>query len=258
MIRETSGSRRSAAGEERRLLRLELQSATEAYEATNEELKAAHEEATSMNEELQSANEELETSKEELQSINEELTTVNSQLQAKIVAARGDHQRPREPAEQHRHRRGVPRLEVPRAALHAGGHRSARTHRYRRRPAGHRPRAEIHRRQPVVRCPQRCFNTWCRSNAKSQATAAAGICAARCPIAPPRITSKAWSSPSSTSRASKRSEDRSAQGARTRTGRVRTDAHRRGHRRSTRRQIAVRQPQGLEPLRHESADARSG
>ena len=73
-----------AAGEERRLLRLELQSATEAYEATNEELKAAHEEATSMNEELQSANEELETSKEELQSINEELTTVNSQLQSKI------------------------------------------------------------------------------------------------------------------------------------------------------------------------------
>ena len=73
------------AGEERRLLRLELQSATEAYEATNEELKAAHEEATSMNEELQSANEELETSKEELQSINEELTTVNNQLQSKII-----------------------------------------------------------------------------------------------------------------------------------------------------------------------------
>ncbi len=70
--------------EERRLLRLELQSTTEAYEATNEELKAAHEEATSMNEELQSANEELETSKEELQSINEELTTVNAQLQVKI------------------------------------------------------------------------------------------------------------------------------------------------------------------------------
>jgi two-component system CheB/CheR fusion protein len=82
-VRETAGSE-IAAGEERRLLRLELQSATEAYEATNEELKAAHEEATSMNEELQSANEELETSKEELQSINEELTTVNSQLQVKI------------------------------------------------------------------------------------------------------------------------------------------------------------------------------
>jgi two-component system CheB/CheR fusion protein len=74
-----------ASREERHLLRLELQSATEAYEATNEELKAAHEEATSMNEELQSANEELETSKEELQSINEELVTVNHQLQAKIV-----------------------------------------------------------------------------------------------------------------------------------------------------------------------------
>ena len=84
VVRET-GPGEIAAGEERRLLRLELQSATEAYEATNEELKAAHEEATSMNEELQSANEELETSKEELQSINEELTTVNAQLQSKIV-----------------------------------------------------------------------------------------------------------------------------------------------------------------------------
>ena len=84
VVRETGGNE-IAAGEERRLLRLELESATEAYEATNEELKAAHEEATSMNEELQSANEELETSKEELQSINEELTTVNSQLQSKIT-----------------------------------------------------------------------------------------------------------------------------------------------------------------------------
>jgi two-component system CheB/CheR fusion protein len=83
-VRETSTTE-LAVGEERRLLRLELESATEAYEATNEELKAAHEEATSMNEELQSANEELETSKEELQSINEELNTVNNQLQAKIT-----------------------------------------------------------------------------------------------------------------------------------------------------------------------------
>ncbi|HEV7609313.1 MAG TPA: chemotaxis protein CheB [Steroidobacteraceae bacterium] len=72
------------AGNEVRMLRMELQSTTEAFEATMEELKAAHEEATSMNEELQSTNEELETSKEELQSVNEELTTVNNQLQAKI------------------------------------------------------------------------------------------------------------------------------------------------------------------------------
>jgi two-component system CheB/CheR fusion protein len=70
--------------DEVRMLRLELQNTTEAFEATNEELKAANEEATSMNEELQSTNEELETSKEELQSVNEELTTVNVQLQAKI------------------------------------------------------------------------------------------------------------------------------------------------------------------------------
>jgi two-component system CheB/CheR fusion protein len=68
-----------------RMLRLELQNTSEAYESANEELKAANEEATSMNEELQSANEELETSKEELQSVNEELTTVNFQLQNKIA-----------------------------------------------------------------------------------------------------------------------------------------------------------------------------
>ena len=71
--------------DEVRMLRLELQNTTEAFEAANEELKAANEESTSMNEELQSANEELETSKEELQSVNEELTTVNNQLQAKIA-----------------------------------------------------------------------------------------------------------------------------------------------------------------------------
>jgi two-component system CheB/CheR fusion protein len=70
---------------ELRMLRLELQNTTEAFEAANEELKAANEEATSMNEELQSTNEELETSKEELQSVNEELSTVNTQLQNKIA-----------------------------------------------------------------------------------------------------------------------------------------------------------------------------
>jgi two-component system, chemotaxis family, CheB/CheR fusion protein len=74
-----------ASMDEVRMLRLELQNTTEAFEATNEELKAANEEATSMNEELQSTNEELETSKEELQSVNEELTTVNNQLQTKIT-----------------------------------------------------------------------------------------------------------------------------------------------------------------------------
>ena len=78
-------ARDPASMDEVRMLRLELQSTTEAFEAANEELKAANEEATSMNEELQSTNEELETSKEELQSVNEELTTVNNQLQAKIA-----------------------------------------------------------------------------------------------------------------------------------------------------------------------------
>ena len=67
------------------VMRRELQSTVEAFEASNEELKASNEEVISINEELQSANEELETGKEELQSLNEELTTVNGQLQAKIV-----------------------------------------------------------------------------------------------------------------------------------------------------------------------------
>jgi two-component system CheB/CheR fusion protein len=71
--------------EEVRILRRELQTTIEAFEATSEELKASNEEAISINEELQSSNEELETGKEELQSVNEELTTVNSQLQCKIA-----------------------------------------------------------------------------------------------------------------------------------------------------------------------------
>jgi two-component system CheB/CheR fusion protein len=81
----SSLARDPASTDEVRMLRLELQNITEAFEANNEELKAANEEAISMNEELQSSNEELETSKEELQSVNEELTTVNNQLQAKIA-----------------------------------------------------------------------------------------------------------------------------------------------------------------------------
>jgi two-component system CheB/CheR fusion protein len=71
--------------DELRVMRRELQSTVEAFEASNEELKASHEEVVSINEELQSANEELETGKEELQSLNEELITVNTQLQAKIA-----------------------------------------------------------------------------------------------------------------------------------------------------------------------------
>jgi two-component system CheB/CheR fusion protein len=71
--------------EELRIMRLELQSTVEAFEASNEELKASNEEVVSINEELQSANEELETGKEELQSLNEELITVNAQLQTKVA-----------------------------------------------------------------------------------------------------------------------------------------------------------------------------
>jgi two-component system CheB/CheR fusion protein len=75
----------SGLEDELRIMRRELQSTVEAFEASNEELKASNEEVVSINEELQSANEELETGKEELQSLNEELITVNAQLQAKIA-----------------------------------------------------------------------------------------------------------------------------------------------------------------------------
>lgn len=75
----------SALEDEVRILRRELQSSVEAFEASNEELKAANEEVTSVNEELQSANEELQTGKEELQALNEELLTVNTQLHTKIL-----------------------------------------------------------------------------------------------------------------------------------------------------------------------------
>ena len=66
------------------VLREQLRSGAEQFEASNEELKSANEEMMSMNEELQSTNEELETSKEELQSLNEELSTVNTQLENKV------------------------------------------------------------------------------------------------------------------------------------------------------------------------------
>lgn len=66
-------------------LRQQLQTITEAHEASCEELRATNEEATSLNEELQSVIEELETSKEELRVAMGELDTVNHQLQAKIA-----------------------------------------------------------------------------------------------------------------------------------------------------------------------------
>jgi two-component system CheB/CheR fusion protein len=67
-----------------KLLRTQMRTNTEAYDAASEDLRAANEEVMSMNEELQSTNEELEASKEELQSLNEELTTVNGQLSDKV------------------------------------------------------------------------------------------------------------------------------------------------------------------------------
>ena len=57
-----------------------LQATVEELETTNEALQATVEELETTNEELQSANEELETMNEELQSANEELETMNEEL----------------------------------------------------------------------------------------------------------------------------------------------------------------------------------
>jgi two-component system, chemotaxis family, CheB/CheR fusion protein len=66
------------------LLKQQLSTTVEQYEAANEELKASNEELQAMNEEMRTAAEELETSKEELQSINEELSTVNHELKSSV------------------------------------------------------------------------------------------------------------------------------------------------------------------------------
>ena len=58
----------------------ELQSTNEELETTNEELQSTVEELETTNEELQSTNEELETMNEELQSTNEELETINDEV----------------------------------------------------------------------------------------------------------------------------------------------------------------------------------
>jgi signal transduction histidine kinase len=64
--------------------RIDLKSALDRGDSSDERFRLSNEEVISANEELQSANEELETSKEELQSLNEELNTVNNQLAAKV------------------------------------------------------------------------------------------------------------------------------------------------------------------------------
>jgi len=69
-------------------MRIELDDAHKALEASSEEHKAIEEEASSINEEFQSTNEELLTSKEELQSLNEELTALNNQLQETLERQR--------------------------------------------------------------------------------------------------------------------------------------------------------------------------
>ena len=58
----------------------ELQSTNEELETTNEELQSTVEELETTNEELQSTNEELETMNEELQSTNEELQAINDEV----------------------------------------------------------------------------------------------------------------------------------------------------------------------------------
>src|SRR5678816_190052 len=61
-------------------LQMELESANQELETTNEELQSSVEELETTNEELQSTNEELETMNEELQSTNEELHAMNDDM----------------------------------------------------------------------------------------------------------------------------------------------------------------------------------
>lgn len=63
----------------------ELQSTNEELETTNEELQSSIEELETTNEELQSTNEELETTNEELQSGNEELETMNDEMRLRTT-----------------------------------------------------------------------------------------------------------------------------------------------------------------------------
>ena len=62
-----------------------LQSTNEELETTNEELQSSIEELETTNEELQSTNEELETTNEELESGNEELQTMNEELRVRTA-----------------------------------------------------------------------------------------------------------------------------------------------------------------------------
>jgi two-component system CheB/CheR fusion protein len=69
-----------------------LQSTNEELETTNEELQSSIEELETTNEELQSTNEELETTNEELESGNEELETMNDEMRirtSELEEARG-------------------------------------------------------------------------------------------------------------------------------------------------------------------------
>ena len=246
-MRETSPND-LAAGEERRLLRLELQSATEAYEATNEELKAAHEEATSMNEELQSANEELETSKEELQSINEELTTVNSQLQAKIVQLE---------ATTNDLANLLGSTDIAVVFLDA----NFRVRRFTPAVTDLLELIDTDIGRPITDLAQKFTDDKLLSDARS-------VLQHLVPVEREILShSGRWYMrrmlPYRTAEnriegvvitfidigAHKRAESRGAPGARARTGRARADANGRGHRRAGNRPAALREPQGREPVR---------
>ena len=180
--------------------RLELNSTIEQLEGSNEELKASHEEAVSMNEELQSSNEELETSKEELQSLNEELTTLNNQLEEKVSqleATTNDLDNLLTSTD-------IATLfldtDLPHPAVHARGRRvvppdSRRT--WAARSSTLRPSSAWPTCWPTART---CWRSWCRKTSRCRRRTGGGSCGGRFPTAPATTASRAWWSPSTTSR----------------------------------------------------------
>ena len=145
--------------DELRTTREDLQSTLEDLQSSNQELRVANEEVMSVNEELRSTNEELETSKEELQSLNEELNTVNAELKEQGRRAGAGEQRPRQPADQHQHRDGLPRHELPRATVHAGRDPALRPDPCGRRAADRRRGPAVHRPRSPAATPRPCSPT---------------------------------------------------------------------------------------------------
>ena len=95
--------------------------------------------------------------------------------------APGDQQRPGEPADQHRHRRAVPRHRVPHPPVHPGRPRPARPDRRATSAGRWRPWPASSTTRTWTTTPRRCWSGWCRSSGRSPPTAAGGTCAGSLP-----------------------------------------------------------------------------